>query len=305
MEPTHVFDGGSARGDLEGRFGKFGQIVMPGESDAPILTTPVRAALHQWLFELNAERDLAAVKLKPRSRALLHGPPGCGKTTLAHHICARLGVPMLIIQSHEIIGKYLGESGQNIGKLFREARRDTTGLALFFDEFDAMAKKREGLGSSGADHERSNITITLLQEFDRYTGLLFAATNVTKDIDPAIWRRFDLQIEIDLPGPAERFAIVRMYLAPFQVADETVQAIARAFAGAAPSLIRQGCETIRRMLVLGPKMSLPTDLPAILDRFRASAGAAEGLPTPDLWTETRAVMRELADAPWPPEIQND
>src|SRR5688500_10182243 len=100
MKPLEIE---SARGDLEQALGGSGQVVMPGDAQAPILTAPVRAALHQWLFEMNAEAELSAVGLKPRSRCLLSGPPGCGKTTLAHHIAARLGLPMLVIQSHEII----------------------------------------------------------------------------------------------------------------------------------------------------------------------------------------------------------
>lgn len=293
---------GTAREELEKEFGRYGTIVMPADAQAPILTPPVRAALHQWLFEMNASKDLAAVGLKPRSRALLSGLPGTGKTTLAHHIAARLGVPMVIVQSAEVVGKYLGETGSNISRLFKSARRNAYDVSIFFDEFDALAKKREGLGSQGADNERSNITIALLQEFDRYDGLLFAATNVTGDIDPAIWRRFQLQIEIGLPGQDERFAIVRMYLAPFEVEDVVVAAIAEAFSGAAPALIREGCEAIKRSLVLGPKMNLPTDLPSIIDRFRVSACAAEGMPVPALWDEPGRIMRGMADIPWPPEM---
>lgn len=306
MQPTTldqlVGDPGSARSELEKEFGNLGLVVMPGDAEAPILTAPVRAALHQWLFEMNAEQDLQSVGLKPRSRALLSGPPGCGKTTLAHHICARLGVPMVVIQSQEMIGKYLGQTGNNLAKTFRSARRNAYGVALFFDEFDALAKRRDALNSEGADNERSNITIALLQEFDRYDGLLFAATNVTKDIDPAVWRRFQLQIEIGLPGTAERFAIVRLYLAPFEVDDDTVAGIADAFTDASPALIREGCEAIKRSLVLGPRMKLPTDLPSILDRFAASASASEGMPEPKLWGERRAVLRDAANLPWPPEM---
>lgn len=295
-------DPGSARGDLEKEFGALGLIVMPGDAESPILTPPVRAALHQWLFEMNSEAELKAVGLKPRSRALLSGPPGCGKTTLAHHISARLGVPMVVIQSSEMIGKYLGDSGRNVGKVFRSARRNSYDVALFFDEFDALAKKREDLGNQGADNERSNITIALLQEFDRYEGLLFAATNVTKDIDPAIWRRFQLQIEIGLPGRDERFAICRLYLAPFDVSEDATAAIADAMAGASPALIREACESIKRSLVLGPRMRLPTDLPSIMERFAASAAASEGMPEPTLWAELRPTLRSLADVAWPPEL---
>lgn len=289
------------RENLEAALGGSGQVVMPGDAQSPILTAPVRAALHQWLFEMNAEDELAEVGLKPRSRCLLSGPPGCGKTTLAHHIAARLGVPMLIVQSHEIISKWKGETGQNVGKLFREARRQHGGIALFFDEFDAIGTKRENMSGSGADNERAATTIALLQEFDRFDGLLFAATNVTGAIDPALWRRFQLQIEIGMPGSAERFAIVRMYVEPFAVSDETVTAIADALSGASPALIREGCEMIKRSIILGPKMNLPTDLTSIMERFGNSASPSEGMAVPRLWSDRRGALNDLRRAPWPPE----
>lgn len=296
-----AFDINSSRGDLEKSFGGTGQIVMPGEATAPILTGPVRASLQQWMAEMNAADELEAVGLKPRQRCLLSGPPGCGKTTLAHHIAARVGVPMLVVQAHEMVSKYLGQSGEQIGKLFREARRNRYGMALFFDEFDALAKNRNSMGGQAADNERANITIALLQEFDRFDGLLFAATNVSKNIDPAIWRRFQMQIEIGFPGPAERFAIVKMYVAPFEIPDETIEAIAAALSGASPALIKEGCEYIKRSLILGPKMGLDTDLKSIMDRFGNSASAPEGQQEPMLWTDRRQALMLLDKAPWPPE----
>lgn len=295
------FDPNSARADLEVSVGKHGQVVMPGDAQPPILTPPIRASLQQWMYEMNSIDELLAVGLKPRQRCLLSGPPGCGKTTLAHHIAARLGLPMLVVQAHELVSKYVNQSGEQIGKLFREARRNRYGVALFFDEFDALAKNRSAMGGAAADNERANITIALLQEFDRFDGLLFAATNVTKTIDPAIWRRFQMQIEIGYPGPDERFAIVKMYLAPFIVVDDTIAAISFAMEGASPALIKEACEAIKRNLVLGPKMNLSTKLRDIIDRFANSASAAEGQQEPLLWTDRRGALIALDKAPWPPE----
>jgi len=283
-------------------FGNLGEIVLPADAKAPILTAPVRASLQQWMYEMNAGDELEAVGLKPRQRCMLSGPPGCGKTTLAHHICARLGVPMLVVQSHEIASQYMGATGNNIGTLFRKARKNRTGMALFFDEFDALAKSRAELAGRAADGEMANITIALLQEFDRFDGLLFAATNVTDKIDAAIWRRFDMQIEIGFPGPDERFAIVKMYLAPFDAGDYAVRAVADAMNGASPALIRQGCEAIKRSLILGPKMGMPTDLKSIMSRFATSASPADGQPLPLLWTAPREALIPLGRAPWPPEL---
>lgn len=285
---------------LDKAFGNFGYIVMPGEADPPILNPALRTALHHWLFEMNATKELKAAGLKPRTRALLSGPPGCGKTTLAHHIAARLGVPMVVIQAHVLMSKYVNESGERIGRLFRAARKSADPVALFFDEFDATAKSREGKGRNGAEDERASITISFMQELDRYEGLLFAATNEPGNIDRAIWRRFQMQIEIGLPGEVERDAIVRLYMRPFNCEEPTVKYLSDLFAGASPALIRECCETLKRGLVLASKMNLSTELPDMMRRLVAVVAPADEAEPPALWTNTFGLISGSADVPWPP-----
>ena len=289
------------RGQLRQDFSPYGELFFPGEAIAPILTPVVRGALTAWMIEMSSASALKRVGLKPRSRAILTGPPGCGKTTLAHHVAARIGLPLLVIQSTQMITKWVGGTGENIGKLFREARRAKQPVALFFDEFDSMADKRISSDTS-ASKEHNSISIALLQEIDRFEGMLYAATNRAADIDPAIWRRFNLQIEIGLPGQLERFAILKLYLAPFAVADEAVEALVDAFSGASPALLKEGCEALKRALVLAPKLNLPVGLAAILERFAASAAPAEGMPVPTLWHDFGEVRDRLEAAPWPPAL---
>lgn len=288
------------RGELRKQFSPYGELFFPSEAIAPILTPVVREALTAWMIEMSSAAALKRVGLKPRSRALLTGPPGCGKTTLAHHVAARIGLPLLVIQSTEVITKWIGGTGENIGRLFREARREKGKVALFFDEFDSMADKRISSETSAAK-EKNNHVIALLQEMDRFDGMLYAATNRATDIDPAVWRRFNLQIQIGLPGQLERFAIVKLYMAPFTVADATVEALVEALDGASPALIREACENVKRALVLAPKLRLANDLVSILERFAASSAPAEGMPVPTLWHDLDEVRDVLEAAPWPPE----
>lgn len=53
---------------------------------------------------------------------------------------------------------------------------------------------------------------TLLQRIEAHDGYIIAATNYADHLDPAIWRRFDVHIEVALPGQQERERILERYL---------------------------------------------------------------------------------------------
>jgi SpoVK/Ycf46/Vps4 family AAA+-type ATPase len=210
----------------------------------------------------------------------------------------------VVVETPSLISKFIGETGSQLAELFRLARRHAGGVALFFDELDALAAARKEGGGSGGG-EKNNIVIALLQLMDRHNGLIFAATNRPDAIDPAIWRRFQLQIEVGLPGATERFAIVKRYIAPFRVSDETISAVSDALAGAAPALIREVAESIKRDLVLGPRLNHDLSPAAMFGRIRVSSSPAREMPTPPLWDEDASddVLVRLSKAPWPPALE--
>lgn len=278
----------------------FGVVLHPEESEPPVLTPQVRSALKLWMTELNYERELKAVGVKPRTRMILEGPPGTGKTTLAHHISARLGIPLAVIEVSNLISKYVGETGNNIGKVFAAARALKGEIALFFDEIDAVGTARSNDGSS-AGQARVDSVVALLQMIDRYDGVLFAATNRPQVIDAAIWRRFEMQINVGLPGPEERFAIVRRYFAPFALPDDDISAFGDALDQASPALIRTVVEQMKREIILAPKLEQDGSLAAILERVTTSAQPAEDMPSPTLWARPERAAKLLANVSWPPE----
>ncbi len=46
--------------------------------------------------------------VEPPRGVLLHGPPGCGKTALAHAVATECGVPFLRISAPEIVSGMSG-----------------------------------------------------------------------------------------------------------------------------------------------------------------------------------------------------
>lgn len=184
---------------LPANISTFGTIYHPEESEPPILSLPARQAIHQWMLEINADEELKLVGLKPRSSCLLSGPPGCGKTTLAHHFAARLGLPLLCLNMDRLRSQYVGATGNNVANLFETLEKNPDGQVLFFDEFDAMASSRSS-EDQGSTREHNAIVNALLARIENYKGIMIAATNRAASIDSAIWRRFGMQLVIPLPG---------------------------------------------------------------------------------------------------------
>ncbi len=275
---------------------KFADVLMPQEAEEPILAPAVRAAVFEWLTEVRAADDLKAVGIKPRRTALLYGPPGCGKTTLAHHFSARLGLPLACVRSESLINSYLGSTGQNIGQLF-DAMAETEGkVVVFFDEVDALGGRR--MNDQGASVERANSLNVLLRRIERFDGIALAATNRQDFLDSALWRRFDMQISVDLPGADERFAIIRRYAAPFEPPDDDVDVLVDLTAGASPALLRALMEGVKRTLIVGPKTGRTIDDPvSVFGSVVAAVAPAPEYAPPPLWES--ADLKEVADLEWP------
>ena len=150
--------------------------------------------------ELVAEQHradlLRSYNLEPRHRILLSGPPGNGKTTLAEALAHALCVPMLVVRYEAVIGSYLGETAQRIGRLFEQAR--SRHCVLFFDEFDVVGKERGDPHETG---EIKRVVSSLLLQIDALPSYVVAvtATNHPELLDRAVWRRF--QVCLELPPP--------------------------------------------------------------------------------------------------------
>lgn len=277
---------------------QFAEILYPRDAEAPILAQPIRAALRQWMIEMDAAEELAAVGIKSRRTALLYGPPGCGKTTMAHHLAARRGLPLLVVNMASIISKYVGETGRNVNKLFAEVIAQAESCVLLLDEFDSIATKRTETRHS-TDAERNSIVIALLQMIDAFPGTLLAATNRGDDIDPAIWRRFGMHLDIREPDDECRYAILTRYLKPYSLPDEAMDELCEATAGAYPALLRQLMEGIKRDLIISPKIPQATDVASVMSRAIVSVRPHSESTLPPLWGAPAALARVKKIA-WPP-----
>lgn len=138
--------------------------------------------------------------------ALFAGPSGTGKTLAAEVVAADLGVDVYKIDLANLVSKYIGETEQNLSRVFDAA--EASNVVLFFDEADALLGRRSEVSDA---HDRyANIEVAyLLQRLERYEGVAVLATNLLKNIDPAFMRRLHLVIEFPMPEPPERRRIWR------------------------------------------------------------------------------------------------
>lgn len=276
----------------------YATVLHPEEAVEPILAPPVKAALLEWLTEIWAKDELVEVDLKPRCRALFKGPPGTGKTTLAHHLAARLGLPLAIIHPERVVDSWVGASAKNMGAIFDALEtEDAEPHLLFFDEFEALGGKRHEV-RQGADHQHNEMVTTLLQRIERYQGFVIAATNRPEDLDAAVWRRFEIHIEVALPQQAERRHILSRYLAPYGLPLGVLNRMAEAFSTASPALMRQFCEALKRQIIIGPKVGWLMERDAVIERLLASIEPHPDLGKPRLWSQGigDAAIRSM---PWP------
>lgn len=180
------------------------------------LRRSARTELENVVREWRSQAQLQAAGIARRSRLLFHGPPGCGKSLTAKALGKELSLPTYIVRFDGVIGAYLGQTAIHLRELFRFAERNP--CVLMFDEVDALAKAR---GSPMDVGELDRIVIAFMQELEHShpAGLVIATSNLPGQLDPALWRRFDLILSFPAPSKAELSPFAKSVLARYKLAD--------------------------------------------------------------------------------------
>lgn len=165
--------------------------------DDLVLAAPLRRQLDRLLEEQQRAELLRSYDMEPRSRVLLVGPPGNGKTSVAEALASELYRPLVVVRYEGVVGSYLGETATRLARVFDYVR--TRHCVLFFDEFDTIAKER------GDDHESGEIkrvVSSLLLQIDQLPShvLVVTATNHSELLDRAVWRRFQVRLKLAAPS---------------------------------------------------------------------------------------------------------
>ena len=193
-----------------------------------IVTTPRERLRHHMILsdvvedrfrrierEYVARDRLAHHGLRYRQKILLYGTPGCGKTMGAERLAWNTGLTLVKVRFDAMVSSFLGETATNLREVFETVSQIP--CLLFIDECDAIAKSREDIQEVGEIKRVVNTFLQLLDEYEASNGLLVAATNLTKFLDEAVWRRFDDVIEVPKPTAIEIEAILKQTLSSVEV----------------------------------------------------------------------------------------
>jgi SpoVK/Ycf46/Vps4 family AAA+-type ATPase len=216
--------------------------------DDLILPLPVERLARQLIEEQSRSDLLRAQGLQPRHRVLLSGPPGNGKTSVAEALAEALALPLLTVRYDALVGAYLGETNARMAKLFEYAR--ATPCVLFFDEFDAVGKERGDVHETG---EIKRVVSFLLMQLDQLPSYVVAvaATNHAELLDRAVWRRFQLRLDMPAPDAARRAVLVaRFFDAWPESAGLSPERLAEKLGAVSFAEVFEFCQNVRRRHIL-------------------------------------------------------
>lgn len=144
------------------------------------------------------------------SAAILHGPPGCGKTFAVDRLVEYLGWPSFAIDASSVASPFIHDTSRKVAEVFEKAMKSSPSV-LVIDEMEAfLADRQAGSGSSHHRVEEVAEFLRRIPEAIQNHVLIVAMTNRIEMIDPAILRRgrFDHVIKVDMASEVEVRALL-------------------------------------------------------------------------------------------------
>jgi SpoVK/Ycf46/Vps4 family AAA+-type ATPase len=271
------------------------EIIFPGdiESSAPLFNETVKQAIGTIVEEWEHFDALAEIDIRPSKTCLIYGAPGTGKTRLALWIARELDLPVVLVKLDGLVSSFLGTTARNIGNLFSFANRYR--CVLLLDEFDAIAKVRDDPQEVG---EIKRVVNALLQNLDirRDIGFTVGITNHPKLLDPAVWRRFEVQLEIPKPDFGMRKAIAAHFMPPVKAPDSHLRLISWFTEGATGAEIESLVRTYKKATTVREE-----DKRGLLDTLRQfatlNAARVQSERRALLFEDSTSLFRAMRDDP--------
>lgn len=273
------------RGDLAGLMSasypktRLNHLVLPAATERQ-LARIVEEQRQRWKLREHG--------LFPRQKLLLVGPPGSGKTMTAAALAGELGIPLFSILLHGLITKFMGETAAKLRLVF-DAISQTRGVYLF-DEFDAIGGHR-GTGNDVGEARRILNSFLQFLEEDESESLIIATTNHPELLDRALFRRFHLIVEYELPTRPLIIETMKTRLLTFDIDTVDWEQVADAAEGLSHADLIRAAEDAAREAILERGPSLDTASLVAAVRLRSNVigerNAGQKKPAPSRPTAAR------------------
>ncbi|EAI3905175.1 MULTISPECIES: ATP-binding protein [Campylobacter] len=144
------------------------------------------------------------------AKIIFYGPAGTGKTMSALSMAKAMKKSILSFDCSKILSKYVGESEQNVRKIFDTYKElcqtSKQSPILLLNEADQFLSTRVE-SSGGADKMHNQMQNIFLEQIERFSGVIIATTNFLESLDVAFSRRFEYKIEFKKPNYEQRLMI--------------------------------------------------------------------------------------------------
>ncbi len=224
-------------------------VIFPADTtiSQPFFDEKIKDAVNSIIIEWKNYSVLLEMNATPSRSCLIYGEPGTGKTHLAKWMAKEIQLPIVLAKLESIVSSFLGTSARNISNLFKFANRYN--CVLLLDEFDAIAKLRNDPQEVG---EVKRIVNTLLQCLDERDsiGFTIGITNHEQLLDPAIWRRFDVQLDIPKPSNQVIYELLNIFLPPLKFSEPELKFMTWCLNGSTGADVEKLVNWLKRMKII-------------------------------------------------------
>lgn len=149
------------------------------------------------------QKRLSARSMPTGINVLLHGHPGTGKTESVYQLAKESGRNIFKVDISSVKSMWYGESQKLVKRIFEHydelKQKEKKCPILLFNEADGIIGKRKAADSSSVAETENAIQNILLEEMEKFNGILFATTNLVDNIDSAFERRFLFKVDFKKP----------------------------------------------------------------------------------------------------------
>lgn len=182
-------------------------------------------------------------------------------------VAHELSLPLLSIRLDALLSKFLGETASKLRTVFDAV--GTQRAVYLFDEFDALGGHRGG-NDVGAARRILNSFLVFLEQAGT-ESIVMAATNHRSILDRALFRRFDMVINYELPDAAQASAVMRARLGPMGKGIQWTRIAAKATGLSHAELVKAAETAAKQVIMRGDQHVTAADLTTAVQARRAAA----------------------------------